>query len=88
MEHGFVRKIPYYMKNAGILSQENQTLQWQDDFSAGSPPDNYTVRKEQFKFILEVLIKFCLVAINMVYNLKICTFICDDKLNCIQFEQT
>ncbi len=47
-----------------------------------------TVRKEQFKFKLEVLIKFCAVAINMVYNLKICTFICDDKLNCIQFEQT
>jgi hypothetical protein len=41
----------------------------------------YTVRKEQFKFKLEVLIKFCVVTINMVYNLKICTFICDDKLN-------
>jgi hypothetical protein len=46
------------------------------------------VRKEQFKFKLEVLIKFCVVTINMVFNLKICTFICDDKLNCIQFEQT
>ncbi len=48
----------------------------------------HTVRKEQFKFKLEVLIKFCVVKINTVYNLKICTFICDDKLNCIQFEQT
>jgi hypothetical protein len=49
---------------------------------------SYTVRKEQFKFKLEVLIKFCVVTTNMVYNFKKCTFICDDKSNCIQFEQT
>ncbi len=55
--------------------------------SAGRSRAYALLEKEQFKFKLEVLIKFCVVTINKVYNLKICTFICDDKLNCIQFEE-
>jgi hypothetical protein len=39
----------------------------------------HTVRKEQFKFNLEVLGQLCVLILNMVYNLKICIIGCDDS---------